>query len=419
MRTRALRIVTIGAAFSANKGAAAMLETVIRELPRRFGPCDFRVLTTYPDADKAAFPAVPEGSSVTMISYRPVGLVLLHLPCGLLTSASRSLGVSGRWACRTSALRAIHEADLVVDLAGISFADGRGIPILSYNMLMTGIPLLAGAAVVKCAQALGPFRNPLTRLAATVVLPRLEGVVARGELSEKYVRGLSSVKLFRGADLTYALGVDEKAGSTAEQELAQALGPEWGPFHLVIPSSVVQQACARRKIPYISLMAAFIRQLVEAGEEVLLVPHAARPGRPASRMNDIPLVEQLHHAVDSDRCKAVPKSLNPTVLKGIVQRAEFMTTCRFHGLIAALSVGTPSLVIGWSHKYDEALSDFGLEDWAVDYRTLTEDLLYERYSLLKPQTEAFRASVIEKLPELMARVEENFRAIEHGLGASR
>ena len=46
-----MRVAIVGAALSANKGAAAMLETVIARQPEVSGPCTFDILTTYPDAD--------------------------------------------------------------------------------------------------------------------------------------------------------------------------------------------------------------------------------------------------------------------------------------------------------------------------------------------------------------------------------
>ena len=53
-----LRVATLGAAFSANKGAASMLYAVIQNLPDSLGRCRFDVLTTYPDED-AAEPHLP------------------------------------------------------------------------------------------------------------------------------------------------------------------------------------------------------------------------------------------------------------------------------------------------------------------------------------------------------------------------
>ena len=50
----AKKFVIVGAALSANKGAAAMAESVVEHLHEYVGPAQFTILTTYPkdDAEK-------------------------------------------------------------------------------------------------------------------------------------------------------------------------------------------------------------------------------------------------------------------------------------------------------------------------------------------------------------------------------
>ena len=119
-----------------------------------------RLLTIYPQADQA------QGrSDLEVVPWRPVDL-LVALAFALLMPVARALHLPTRPLARTRGLRALLDADLVVDVAGISFVDGRGLPILGYNVLMTGIPLLVGTPVVKAAQAVGPFeqrREPMGR----------------------------------------------------------------------------------------------------------------------------------------------------------------------------------------------------------------------------------------------------------------
>ena len=80
---------------------------------------------------------------------------------------------------RTPGLRPLLDADVVVDVAGISFVDGRGLPIVGYNVLMTALPLLVGTPVVKASQAVGPFRlagQPLGRPGGAAEGPRVRAV---------------------------------------------------------------------------------------------------------------------------------------------------------------------------------------------------------------------------------------------------
>lgn len=410
MTDRPLRVVTIGAMFSSNRGAASMAQAVIDNLPEVVGACTFEVLTIYPDQDRSERPEGP----VEIVPYRPLDLLLM-LPLALLIAVVRSLGGTGRGLGWLPALRSLMEADVVVDLAGISFVDGRGFPLLVYNTLMTGIPLLVGARVVKCAQALGPFRSRTNRAAARLVLPRLEAVVARGELTRRHLTELELTNVREAADIAFTMKVPRGAAERADRLLADAIGEV--PFVALVPSNVVRAYCEEHDIDYLALLRRFVDEVVsEEGTAVLAFPHAARRGRRSSRMDDIPLVQDLGDSIAAERFVSLGQGMPPAVLRALIARADALVTSRFHAMISALSVGTPVLVVGWSHKYEEALRDFGLEAWTMDYSSLDEANLLERFRALRDASAEIRQSIRAHLPAVIDRSWGNFAAIQQALG---
>jgi len=48
-------------------------------------------------------------------------------------------------------------------------------------------------------------------------------------------------------------------------------------------------------------------------------------------------------------------------IKNCIKYSYVPVTARFHGLVSALSTGTPVMAVGWSHKYKELLRDFDAE----------------------------------------------------------
>ncbi|MFN5650297.1 MAG: hypothetical protein ACK49M_02295, partial [Actinomycetes bacterium] len=110
-----MRVAIVGAALSANKGAAAMLETVIARQPGVSGPCTFDILTTYPEADA---PLVPAGADARVVGLQPLRLALVEFPVAVLAFVARLARLPLGWV-RTRASRAILDADVVVDVAGI------------------------------------------------------------------------------------------------------------------------------------------------------------------------------------------------------------------------------------------------------------------------------------------------------------
>lgn len=136
------------------------------------------------------------------------------------------------------------------------------------------------------------------------------------------------------------------------------------------PSEIVARYAADHDIDYLAALEALVRHAAEQGWTVRIFPHSVRPGRPASRMNDLPLCQRLAEHVD-DVADLVVADATPHVLRALVARCDVLVTSRFHAMVSALATATPVLVVGWSHKYGEVMADFGVEAHMVAYRDLT------------------------------------------------
>lgn len=389
------RIATLGAAFSANRGAASMLQAVIDNLPGRVGPCTFSVLTTYPDDDRAEI----DDPAIQIVSATPVELALVLWPLALLTAAVRSVRLPWRWLCVRPALRHLRDADVVVDVAGISFVDGRGTPIVVYNALMTSLPLLLGRPTVKASQAMGPFRSPVNRALARLVLPRLRAVCARGAATEQHLADLGLRNVEPAADLAFTMRMPDSA-------IVGNARPTVG----VAASAVVDGYCRSAGIDYVGLLAAFVDRLVDERDvDVVVFPHASRRRVTGGRMDDRPVTRTLHAA--APRTRIVDEPLGPVALRGLIAGLDLLVTSRFHAMVSALATSTPVLVVGWSHKYAEVLDEFGLASCAVDWRDTDAAMLAARATDLLDRAPEVRATIDQALPSVIARSERNYEVI--------
>lgn len=385
------RVVTIGAALSANKGAASMLWGVLDSLPPAVGPCSVVVLSTYPAEDARAL----QHQNAVVVSARPRDIIVPMLPEGALAWLLRRLGRDPAAVCRSPAMRAIVDSDVVLDLAGISFSDGRGIATLGYNVLMAGIPALAGAKVVKCSQALGPFDTWLNRNAARLVLRNMAAICARGERSYRNVATLAlDVPLVRTGDLAFLMGGSESAAQQASGLVDGATG-----FVVVAPSSVVNAYCSRVGIDYVGLMGRFVRRLVRDGRDVVLLAHSFRPSAKPSRMNDVPVCRQvISRSGVADEVTALLDDYPPTVLRAVIGRAKTQVTSRFHAMVSGLATSTPTVVVGWSHKYAEVMAGFGLEDQVLHFENTDDEALWNTYAQADQDHERLKAQIAAGLP---------------------
>jgi polysaccharide pyruvyl transferase WcaK-like protein len=389
-------VVTLGAAFSANRGAASMLQAVIDNLPDHLGPCRFSVLTTFPDDDRDE----PVDERVTIVSLRPAEVALLW-PLAALAGVLRLLRLPWRWLCVGPALRHLHDADVVVDVAGISFADGRGIPIVVYNALMTSLPILLGRPTVKASQALGPFRHPVNRALARIVLPRLRAVCPRGDVTEEHVRGLGLHNVEPAADLAFTM------------RLTVQHPPFERPTIGLAPSAVVDGYCRKAGIDYPALLAAAVDHVIEERDvDVVVFPHSSRRRETGGRMDDRTVARAVHAATSrGERCLLVDDPMGPVELRALIARCEVLVTSRFHAMISALATSTPVLVVGWSHKYAEVLREVGLDGCAVDWRDADPHALAKRTIDVLDRKAEIRSTIDAALPAVTSRSMRNYEVI--------
>jgi colanic acid/amylovoran biosynthesis protein len=401
-----VRIAIIGAALSANKGAAAMVESVMARLPNEMGECHFDILTTYPDADASR---VPAGADAAVVGLQPLRLALVEFPIACLALVARTLRIPLFWV-RSRGCRSMLDSSVVVDVAGISFADGRGFAIVVYNALMTGVPLLLGVPTVKAAQALGPFQSIPNKWLAPLVLRRVKTVCARGSRTREHLDSLGGVNAVDVADLAFSL--DEAAGLPSA--VSTALGSIDSNFIVVMPSAVVKGIFESTGGNYVSAMASLVTEIrSKTGRSVVIAPHSYRAGLPEGRMNDGPVCREVAGACVTDsQVLGLDSDLTAGELRHLVALGSVLVTSRFHAMISGLATSTPTVVVGWSHKYKEVLDDFGLSSLGLDSSALNNPSeIADVVARVLSTRDELSQQITAALPAVKVRSLRNFSAI--------
>lgn len=408
-------VATIGAAYSANKGAAAMVQSLLDNLPDHVDDVTVVAVSTHAAADRRTY--AHAGLDVEVASQSTAELALVHLPLALLIGLLRTVGLPHRWLVRPAGLRALHDADLVADLSGISFVDGRRLLVLAYNAIVVTVPMLLGTPVVKCAQAMGPFRTRFNRLLARATLPRLARVCPRGAATASHHDELGLDNVTPAGDLAFTMAVDDDVHRSVRARLA-GLGADR--YLVIAPSQVVDTYCEGEAIDYPTLMAAFVDAVVAAtGLHVVMIAHSAQPDVGVTHLNDLPLCREIAGLVrDRDHLVHLDEDLLPAELRAVIAGSEALVASRFHAMISALVEQVPTLVIGWSHKYAEILEPFGLEEWAITYEQLSDaDAVVARTTAMLAATDDIRGRIAEHLPAARAASLRNVEVLVEELAA--
>lgn len=398
-------IAIIGSALAGNKGAAAMLESTMQTIGNNKA-VHCTLLSLHPKQDDK----LNRYKNLTVVKATPLYLALVINPLALLY---RYLPFLRRAILKNRHINALVTADVLLDQGGISFVDGRE-KFLLYNIASILPALLVQTKIVKCAQALGPFQNPLNRFMANLFLPKMAAIISRGSITHGYLMELGLQNVTKGADYAFLLEV-------TKQERASAAARYDKTFFLnnrvigIAPSVVMQKNTEAHGKDYAEIIAAFAKYVIAQGYKVILIPHSGRKDAKLSWADKIPVLGEIRASHSNDlflcrdifsrvnnkkACLFIDDELTSQELRAIIGECKFFVASRFHAMVSSLAMQVPTLVIGWSHKYKEVLEMFGLEQWAFGQDKLTEQYLWTQFTKLAQEETAIKKQLHKNLPKV-------------------
>jgi polysaccharide pyruvyl transferase WcaK-like protein len=410
----------VGGTLWGNRGAEAMVVTAVGRVRERDPDAAFLLLSYFPDRDRELL----RDPAVTVVDARPLPTVLTWL--GALTArGARLVGWRLPGAVLPAPARALRGCRALFDVSGISFHDGR-LAVVAYNLLCVWPALLLGVPVVRLSQAMGPFRHPLNRLPARWVTRRSLHTFARGRLSADFLGqlGVPAGSWSVAPDVAfayrpeYSLTVENEERVADLRERLARLRAAGTDVVALVPSSLVDGKTTADGGDYVGLLCTLVRDLLRRGAHVLVMPNATRAGLDVRRNNDITVITRLRDrvaaepdGVDPAELSWVDFDLNTASIRSLAEQCTLLVTSRFHAMVAALALGVPPLVMGWSHKYQEVLEMFGCESAAVDFSAAGEQLgpMVDR---LLAEHESIRTRIRATLPAVTAASVAQFNQLD-------
>jgi len=408
----------VGGTIHGNRGAQAMLESLVGRLRRHDSGYQFTIFSYYPEKDAELI----TDPLTTVASAKPIDLVLKIFPCAMVARLAMLVGLTCPSGLLPRDVVKLRQCAILLDIAGISFSDGRE-KFLPFNILTIWPAMLLGVPVVKCAQALGPFEGRTNRLAANWFLGRCKRIFGRGKETLDHLEKLRPLvgRIQESSDLAflhepeYALSDEGTARTEALVHILSAAEQAEKPLICVCPSNVVAGAGE----DYVQGIASILLQLGDTGKRVVLLPTATREGSTKTHNNDLLLIRNIYSATEAPGKEGwlyiVDWDLGFSDIKNVIQISDAVMTFRFHGLIAALSTKRPVLAVGWGHKYRELMEQFDLSDFELDYGKFSIAEVLERVETLVENQAALTRQIEESLPPIVALCEEQLAYVQKEL----
>ena len=312
-------------------GDALMLDTVIDAVTERIGNA-VRFVAPYNKgsyierARKGMYQSIWQGS--------PFRLARLVRP--LLARYKETYGIVEE-----------REYDTVLDFMGFRYGD-VGVAETERAADDTKRWKRLGAKVFFLPQAFGPFRDPRTRRSIKIVHENCDAIYARDPISmEHLVNAIGTrEKLYQCPDITIPICPKLKKPDDRCR----------GKF-VVIPNLwMLHRTNSDISSSYFRIISECISAAASQSVETCIVMH--------SGFQDEQLIAPLENVCDIKL--DVVREANPQRLKAMLGTAGAILSSRYHGLIAGLSQGVPSMGTSWSHKYAGLFNDFQIPHLLVE-----------------------------------------------------
>ncbi|MCF8361001.1 MAG: polysaccharide pyruvyl transferase family protein [Prolixibacteraceae bacterium] len=398
------RIVITGGSINGNSGAEAMLVTTIKRLQELYPDAQFGIFTPYYRDDLFIWNQSLYNQNLHLFDSSPFKLVFVLFPCSVIAGILKKLRLNRFKRLFPKSLQFLWKADVLIDIAGVSFIDNR-LLFLPFNILSIYPAFLLNIPVVKFAQATGPHHKTLNHASARHVFHKCQYIFARGKNTYQHLKSLgireSQFSLApdivfcnkNGDSLPIDNGLQQRFVNTLKNiktQKRQLIG--------VCPSSVVERASHNKGIDYQDFLQNLILELIDKGYFPVIFPNATKEHKPGTRRNnDIPLIHDLVNKLNlktpENSYSFFANNLNADGVKQIIQQTDICIVSRFHAMIFALILSKPVLVLGWSHKYREIMEQFHLEKYVADYQSLKSEAIINLIREISQNTEQINKQI--------------------------
>lgn len=163
---------------------------------------------------------------------------------------------------------------------------------------------------------------------------------------------------------------------------------------------------------YVRLLSHLCEHCIERlGANVVLIPNEISPYGIVCQ-DDRFLCSLIASMVrQSEGCFAFRDYHSAEEICSVIACLDLLLGSRFHTLVFALSAGVPLVALGWAHKYDGLLRQFGLDDYSCHYRQFAEKSILELVDRAWEDRNSTTQAIRSTLPQIQSQVDAVFEKV--------
>ena len=133
---------------------------------------------------------------------------------------------------------------------------------------------------------------------------------------------------------------------------------------IVIPNKQLTKFKTQEEI--IQIFSSLVEVMLKQDQKVVILCHSS---------DDKEICSLIAKKSENKNVCLINEDLNPLELQDVFESSKMVIAARYHGLIHALKLNKPCVVLGWANKYDHVMNEFGLNEFYFDIRKLEMDCI--------------------------------------------
>jgi polysaccharide pyruvyl transferase WcaK-like protein len=397
-----MRILIEGAGM-VNKGAEAMLKTVIAEFRRRIHNASFFVESAnVSPGTEHLFNA----AGIKILKYSPTKRIeRLNIYASYIQKNPTKFNQF--WKDRKSILyweNILSNIDLIVDISGFRYSQKVGCGGALRTSPIIDIAKRNNKPYIFFPQAFGPFdgdallKKICYKSFSNSRLLYARDIESRDYLAKLLNKNINDIKL--APDIAFCFNSENSSFASNYLE-DHGIYVNKQPIICVAPNVRVYERASGFGIKntYLQLLSKICSQYIDQGVSIVFVPHEIKLN--PRQTDDRWLCELLHLSLGKNKSSvAITEELSAEKIKAIIAYSDLLIGSRFHAIVAALHSRVPVVAMGWAHKYIQLMQEVELDKFVINYEELEEEEVYQVVNLAWEQRKANKDQLEEKIPML-------------------
>lgn len=399
-----------------NKGDAALLSILIRDIRRQYGDATNITILTI---DKVEPGATFEGAALrpafmyealNRFESKPLKLIYSGCVVGstMLWARLRQLGVNVPLpACLAMTCKLYADADMAITVGGGYFRSGPSLVTMVNLWLMLHPLRLARVLCLPTflyTMSVGPFARKIEERWVARVFRTLPLIILREDTSAELLERLDvSANVVRSVDSGFQFTSEHKVDLHKELSIKKSTR--------IVGVTVRKWLDADAQERYELAVSHALDKIIQKYDvDVVFIPQVTSIyNNDDDREVSHAIFERMNrkkraHVMDGDYTHYDVKSMYDSL--------DFIIGTRFHSVIFSLTSFVPAIAIEYEHKTGGIMRDLGLSEWALKIENVTEKDLTELFSRLVKGEAKYRKTLKKMIPPYAARAADAIKQVD-------